>query len=123
MTRADFSIRPLGSTSTLISTRVSRGASSWNVATPWCVMPSVTCHSMPSSGRCSSISAARASVARVARARGRRRRRIRLGGGDADPASTEEEKVEVVRERLLEGVLLERPRGGRELALFEQRVN
>ena len=48
---------------------------------------------------------------------------LRLGGGDAEPASTEEEEVEVVRERLLEGVLLERPRGGRELALFEQRVN
>ena len=57
MPRADFSIRPLGSTSTLISTRVRRGAISWKVATPWCVMPSVTFHWMRSSGRCSSISA------------------------------------------------------------------
>jgi hypothetical protein len=37
--RANFSISEPGSTSTLSSIRVSRGASSWNVTTPWWLSP------------------------------------------------------------------------------------
>src|SRR3954454_5575631 len=55
--RANFSINEPGSTSTLTSIRVNRGASSWNVTTPWWLSPWTTCHLIRSSGRCSSISA------------------------------------------------------------------
>jgi hypothetical protein len=55
MPRAAFSISDPGSTSIVSSTRVRRGASSWKVTTPVCVMPCETRHLMRSSGRWVSI--------------------------------------------------------------------
>src|SRR5215211_7282314 len=57
MPRAAFSIREPGFTLMSTSTRVRRSESLWKLTTPVWVTPSVTCHLIRSSGRCSTISA------------------------------------------------------------------